>query len=99
MSKPSQPPTLDMSPVMTSLCLQLPGWAAVPVEDHLEGDDGVDHAAADVGEDDDLVACLLDAGEDPRDGPKAEQEAGHGRQLASVTVLEVCDDLDHFSCG
>ena len=84
---------------MVSLRLLLLGRAAVPVEDDLEGDDGVDEAAADVGGDDDVVPGLLDAGEDPGDGPEAEQEAGHSRQLASVTVLEVCDDLDHFSCG
>ena len=73
------------------------GCGTVPVEEDLEGDDGVDDAAADVGEDDDVVPGLLDAGEDPGDGPQAEQEAGHCRQLTSVPVLEVGDDLDHFS--
>ena len=45
-----------------------------------------------------MVARLLDAGEDPGDGAKAEEEAGDGRQLTCVTVLEVGTDLDEFPC-
>ena len=50
----------------------------VPVPNDLQGNHGVDEAAADVSEDEDLVAGLLDAGEDPGDGAQAEQEAGDG---------------------
>ena len=44
----------------------------------MRGNDGVHDAAADVGEDEDVVACLLDAGEDPGDGSQAQQEASDG---------------------
>ena len=54
------------------------GWVHVPVPNDLQGNHGVDEAAADVGEDEDLVAGLLDAGEDPGDGPQTQQEAGDG---------------------
>ena len=50
----------------------------VPVPDDLQSNHGVDEAAADVSEDEHLVASLLDAGEDPGDGPHTEQEAGDG---------------------
>ena len=50
----------------------------VPVPDDLQSNHGVDEAAADISEDEDLVPSLLDAGEDPGDGTDAEQEAGDG---------------------
>ena len=73
-------------------------WVHIPVEDDLQGDDSVDEATADVSEDEDLVPCLLDTGEDPGDGAETEQEAGDGGELTGVTVLEVGDDLDEFPC-
>ena len=54
------------------------GWVHVPVPNNLQGNHGVNEAAADVGEDQDLVASLLDAGEDPCDGAQTEKEAGDG---------------------
>ena len=71
-------------------------WVHIPVEDDLQGDDSVDEATAEVSEDEDLVPCLLDTGEDPSDGANAEQEACDGRELAGVTILEVGNNLDEF---
>ena len=73
-------------------------WVDVPVPNDLQSNHGVNETAADVGEDEDLVASLLDAGEDPGDCPQTEQEAGDGGQLPSVTVLEVRHDLKEFPC-
>ena len=44
----------------------------------MHGNDGVHDAAADVGEDEDIVAGLLNAREDPGDGSQAQQEASDG---------------------
>ena len=74
------------------------GRVHVPVSDDLESNDGVDEAAADVSQNEDLVPGLLDTGEDPGDGAETEQEAGDGGELTGVTVLEVGDDLDEFPC-
>lgn len=59
----------------------------------LEGNDAVDGAGADVGEHEDLVAGLLDAREDPGDGPQGQEEGGDGRLLPGVPVLVVDGDL------
>ena len=44
----------------------------------MHGNDGVHDAAADVGEDEDIVARLLNTREDPGDGSQAQKEASDG---------------------
>ena len=87
-----------MSSHLCLLCLLLDcqRWA-VPVDEDLESNDGIDDTAANVGHDDDIVPGLLDAGEDSGDGSETEQETGDSWELAGVTIAEVGDDLNHFT--
>lgn len=42
------------------------------------------------------VVSYLDGGEDPSQGSSEQQEDGDGRELARVSVLEVCGSLDQL---
>jgi hypothetical protein len=67
------------------LCRRL----CVPVVYDLYGEDDVYSGRAHVGEYNDLVARLLDGGEDADDGTGGKQEHGCGRQLTGVAVAVV----------
>ena len=71
--------------------------SSVPVEDNLEGNDGVDDTAADIGEDHNVVSSLLDTGEDSGNGTETEKEASDGGELTSVAVAKVGHNLDQFT--
>ena len=75
----------------------LEGLCAVSVVDELDEDDAGHESTRTEVYYQNQVASFLQRGENARQTTKKQKSARDGRQLASVTVLKVCHDLEHIT--